>query len=361
MLIILAGGSTGGSVSPVLAVAEEIKKQYLKDAFECEFLFIGTRKGLPEKELAQTQGISYRAICSGKLRRYFSFKNFADFFLILLGFFQSLFIILKYKPEAIVSAGGFVAVPLSWAGWFCRVPIFIHQQDVRPGLANKLIAPLARKITVSLPPSVAFFKKNKRVLTGNPVRSWILKGDKPRAIERFNLEQNLPTLLVIGGGTGAYKINEIIGEIVPELSKFCQIIHLTGRSKLSIANAELSISRYHQYDFLDEEIADVYAAADLVVSRAGMGVLTELSVLGKSSIIIPIPGSHQEFNAQYFAEQKAVVLIEEKTMTPPLLLARIRQLVFSPGERSVLSLNISKLASHEAGRRIAEIILNSLK
>jgi len=358
MLIVLSGGGTGGSVTPILAIAEELKKINPR----AEFLFIGTKKGVPEKELAGAGGIFYQSICSGKLRRYFSWRNCFDPFLVLLGFFQSLFIILKYKPAAIVSAGGFVAVPLSWAGWLCRTPVFIHQQDIIPGLANKLITPLAKKITVSFSKSLKDFSKRKTVLTGNPIRTEIAGGDKKRAVERFNLETNLPTLLVVGGGTGAKKINELIYEIAPELVKFCQVIHLTGRQKPEISNLKPEIPlRYHQYQFLNEEMPDALAAADLVVSRAGMGFLTELASLGKPTILIPIQGSHQELNARHFAGRKAVILTEPKDLTSPILLEKIRQLIFSPDERSILSLNISRLAYPGAAKKIAGIILENIR
>ena len=354
--IILAGGGTGGSVAPLLAVAEEIKKQ----KSETEFLFIGTRKGVPEKELAKSKNISYQAIFSGKLRRYISSKNIIDPFLILIGFFQSFFLILKFKPKAVISAGGFVCVPLAWAAWILRRPIFIHQQDIVPGLANKIIAPLAKKITVSFEKSTKSFKKRKTILTGNPIRPEILQGNKQKAIKQFNLDNSLPTLLVIGGGTGAQKINEMIIQIVPELVEFCQVIHLTGKGK-QIEDKKLNLEHYHQYDFLTNEIPDIYQAADLIISRAGLGVLTELSILKKPIICIPIPGSHQEFNAQYFAEQKAVALIDRKVLSPGKLLEKIKQLINSEKQLADLSNNIGRLAHPRAREKIAKIILENIK
>ena len=357
MKIILAGGGTGGSVTPLLAIVQELRKQKP----EIGFLFIGTRKGVPEKDLVRAQGIQYKSIFSGKLRRYFSLRNCIDPFLILFGFIQSFFIILRFKPGAIVSAGGFVCVPVAWAGWLLRIRIFIHQQDIIPGLANKLIAPLAKKITISFEKSLNDFNKTKTVLTGNPVRSWILKGHRQAAVKRFNLEDNLPTLLVIGGGTGAKKINEIIIKIVPELVKFCQIIHLTGQKQGQMSNVKCQMSeRCHQYEFLKQDMSDAYAAADLVISRAGMGVLTELSVLGKPTILIPIPDSHQESNAKYFVDQKAVILMNQKDLTPEILLNKIGSLVSSADQRAILSLNISKLGHLNAAQKIARIVLKSV-
>ena len=358
MRIILSGGGTGGSVTPLLAVAREIKAR----VSEVEFLFVGTRKGIPERELASFAGIPFQSIFSGKLRRYFDWRNIASPFLIKLGFIQSLFIILKTRPAAIISVGGFVSVPLVWAGRALRVPVFIHQQDVTPGLANKLMAPFARIITVSFEKSLADFPRGKPVLTGNPVRPEILKGDKKRALKKFNLEPNLPTLLVIGGGTGAKRINQLISEIASELAKFCQVIHLTGRNKFQVSSFKFQVSpRYHQYEFLTEEMADAYAIADLVISRAGMGVLTELAHLSKPTILIPIPRSHQIANGQYFARKNAAVLLDEEKLTPEILLENIRQLLFSANKRSILSLNISKLVQPEAAQKIARYLVPVLE
>lgn len=353
--IILTGGGTGGSVAPVLAVSKEIKKQ----KSDAEFLFVGTRKGIPERELVQIRNIPYKSIFSGKLRRYISLKNIIDPFLILIGFIQSVFLILKFKPRAVFSAGGFVAVPLAAAAWFLRIPIFIHQQDIVPGLANKIIAPLAKRVTVSFEKSLKNFHKKKTILTGNPVRPEILQGDKQKAIKRFQLEENIPILLIIGGGTGARDLNELVIQIIPELVAFCQVVHLTGKSK-AVKDERLNFSRYRQMEFLTEGMPDLYQAADLVVSRAGLGVLTESSVLKKPLILIPIPDSHQVANAEYFAEKKAAVLIGQKGLTPQILLQKIRQMIFSIDERSVLSFNISKLARPEAARKITEIILKNI-
>jgi len=345
--IILSGGATGGSVSPLLAVAEEIKKKNPKT----QFLFIGTKKGIPEKGLAQ-------GIFSGKLRRYFSFKNIIDPFFIFLGFIQSFFILLRFRPKAIFSAGGFVAVPLSLAAWILRIPIYIHQQDIVPGLANKIISPLAEKITISFKKSLNDFSKNKTIFTGNPARPSILMGDKKRAIKRFNLKQKLPTLLIMGGGTGAKKINELIFKINPELVKFCQIIHITGKNKQQELKQEnLVLNRYHQIDFLTRELPDVYQIADLVISRAGLGSLTELSVLGKPSIIIPIPDSHQERNASYFKEQEAIVVLGQKEITSELLLKTIKELIGNKKELKRLEKNILKMSNKKASEKIAKIIL----
>jgi len=354
MKIVLTGGGSGGSVAPLLAIAEELKKQ----KSEIEFLFIGTKRGEPEKEMIKNYHFKFCSIFSGKLRRYFSLKNFLDPFLILLGFFQSLFILACFRPEIIISSGGFVAVPLTLAGWFFKIPSLIHQQDIIPSLTNKILAPFAKKITVSFDKSLRDFAKNKTVFTGNPVREIIKKGDQERAIKKFNLEKNLPTLLVLGGGTGAQKINELISEILPELTKFCQIIHLTGKGKLKIENWELKIKeRYHPYEFLITEIADAYAVADLVISRAGLNVLTELAILGKPTIIIPIPDSPQEANSRYFQERNAAIVLDQKTLDLEKFLNTIKDLINNPVKRKSLSENIEKIMPPQPGEKIVKEIL----
>ncbi|MDA2936049.1 undecaprenyldiphospho-muramoylpentapeptide beta-N-acetylglucosaminyltransferase [Patescibacteria group bacterium AH-259-L05] len=354
MRIVLAGGGTGGSVSPLLAISQELKKQLP----EAEFLFIGTKKGIPEKALCKMYTIPFKSIFSGKLRRYISFRNVIDPFFILIGFVQSFFILLKFKPHAILSAGGFAAVPISTAGWLLRIPVFAHQQDIIPGLSNKLIAPFAKKITVSFEKSLSDFSKRKTILTGNPVRMHVLEGNKERAREVFNLEENVPTVLVVGGGTGSLKINTFIAQIIPDLAQFCQIIHITGNK---IDKGTYTSDRYHAYEFLKTEIKHAYAIADLVISRAGMGVLTELAVLGKPTIIIPIPDSHQENNASYFNEHKAAIVLDQKTLTSQVLLDKVHSLLSSDEKRAVLSLHISKLGNPDVAQNIAKIILDFVK
>jgi UDP-N-acetylglucosamine--N-acetylmuramyl-(pentapeptide) pyrophosphoryl-undecaprenol N-acetylglucosamine transferase len=356
--IILSGGGTGGSVAPLLAIAEEIKR---KDS-QVNFLFVGTRKGKPEKKMVQESHLPFCAIFSGKLRRYFSWQNFIDPFYIILGFVQSFFILLKYRPWAVVSAGGFVAVPLSLAARLVRVPVFIHQQDIVPGLANKILAPLAEKITVSFKKSLSDFPSKKVVFTGNPFRKIILQGDRARAFHRFNLQTGLPVLLIMGGGTGAKNINEFIFKIIPCLVKFCQVIHLTGKNKgQAIVQEDLTINRYHQIEFLTREMPDVYKVADLVITRAGLGALTELSVLAKPSLVVPIVDSHQEINAQYFKEKEAIVLVREKELIADKFLNQVENLIKNQEELNRLSRQIHQLAQLRAGEKIADLILKTKK
>lgn len=334
---------------PLLAIAAEIKK---RDP-QAEFLFIGTRHGIPERELAQATGLPYHSVYCGKLRRYFHWRNIFDPILLTLGIVQSIFIIKQFKPNIILSTGSFVSVPLVWAGWLLRVPNLIHQQDVVPSLSNIIMSPVANKITVSLEKSLVDFPKKKIVLTGNSYRLEILEGSKIRALKEFDLDSNVPTLLVMGGGTGAQSINKMIYLLIPELTNFCQIIHLTGKDK---NKNYLATRRYHPYEFLTKDLADAFAISDLIISRAGMSTLTELSILAKPTILIPIPDSHQEANAKYFADKKAVYVLWQKYLTAEFLLKKIKEFILNPTELEQMSQNIGRLAVADASQKVVDQI-----
>ena len=352
MKLLLTGGGTMGSVSPLLAIVQEFKKQ----GETLDLLWLGTKNG-PERKIIEERGIKFQFIFTGRFRRYFSWRNLIAPCLIILGFFQSIFIILKFRPNLILSAGSFVSVPVVWAGWLLGIPSLIHQQDIIPGLANKLMAPFAKKITVSFEKSLNDFAKSKTILTGNPVREEIFKGDKKLAEQIFNLEPGLPTILVLGGGTGAQFINQTICQIIQELTQFCQIIHLTGKNKFQVSSFKFQVSkRYHQYEFLTNEMADVYVVADVVIGRAGMGTITELSALAKPAILIPIPDSHQEANARYFADKKAAVVFTQKKLTPEILLKRIKEILTDQSLLTKLGGNLYQFYQKEATQRIIQEI-----
>ncbi|MAF13958.1 MAG: hypothetical protein CMI53_03625 [Parcubacteria group bacterium] len=348
MRIIFSGGGTIGSVSPLIAIYEEIKTNQP----QAEFLWLGTRNG-PEKKLISSYQIPLKQIFSGKLRRYFSLKNFIDPILIFFGFWQAIFIVLKFRPDSIISAGGFVAVPVIWAGWILRRPILIHQQDIRPGLANKLSAPFASIVTVSFKQSLRDFNTKKVHWVGNPVRLDILSGNRDQGIKYFKLDPSFPTVLVIGGGTGALNLNNLILNNLKELVEFCQIIHLTGGKTKKVAQH----SRYHEFSFLTSELKNAYAAADLIISRAGMSTLSEIAALQKPSIIIPISNSHQQENANEFFRNNAVITLDQKNLNNKDFTQTVKELLNDSAELSNLSRNISKVMPGGAAEKIVKMIL----
>jgi len=367
MKILLTGGGTAGSVIPLLAIATELKKQKP----ETEFIFIGTKKGEPEKKILENYDIPLKSIYSGKFRRYFDLRNITDIFLIIAGFFQALQLILKYKPDVILGAGGYVQLPVIWAAWVLRKKILIHQQDVRPSLANVLTYNFANRITVTFEKSLARFPASKTVWTGNPVRPEILEGNKDRGYYLFNLKKGKQTILIVGGGTGAWSLNKIVYEALPQLLSFCQIIHSTGRGKgLDIKTwfpkadeklQNLLSENYHQFEFIKEEMKDALAVADLVITRAGLAALTELSILGKPLIIIPLPESHQEENADYFEEKNAAAVIHQANLSPSILVNKIKYLSDNQDLSTKLSENIKKMIKQEAAENIVQEIFNIIK
>ncbi len=352
--IILSGGGTGGSVTPLLAIVNILRKD---KNFVFDFLWVGTKKG-PEKKMVKEAEIPFRSICSGKLRRYFSWENFLDIFRIILGFLESLYLLLKYKPDLVLSAGSFVSVPLAYAAWLLRVPIIIHQQDVRPGLANKLMSPLAKVITVTFEKSLKDYGR-KAILIGNPVRQDLkINISFEEARSQLGIKKDKDVCLVIGGGTGALALNKLVIESLDKLSNVCQIIHITGRNKF---RGQLSLSQYPDYysfDFLSEkELALAYKSANLVVSRCGMGVLTELSFLAKPSILIPMPDSHQEDNARIFKEKKAAIVLNQHKTNKQIFVKTIKNLLADYELQQKLSENIKEVIKQDAASKIAKIII----
>lgn len=349
--IIFTGGGTGGSVTPLLAIYDEFLKdtEKLKDM---DFVWIGTEKGI-ENKMVSDERIRYISIASGKLRRYFSWQNFVDIFIIIFAFFQALIILQKEKPNLVMSAGGFVCVPVIWAAWAMRIPTMIHQQDIRPGLANKLMSPFASIITVTFESSLTDYGK-KAVWTGNPIRNKILNSiNKDEARKYFNIKSDKPVIFVVGGGTGAIALNELVISSLDKLLPICEIVHIYGKGK----GNEIKNDNYHAYELLDTTgMSNAYTVSDLVVSRCGLGILTELSNLNKASILIPMPDSHQEDNAKIFAENKAAIVLNQKELTPEKLSQEILSLLVNTDLRKELSLNIGKVIKKGASKEIVNII-----
>ncbi len=360
--ILLTGGGTGGSVVPLLAIVNEIRRrgelQSISTA-DFNFLWLGTKTGI-ERHMVEEKEIEFRAISACKIRRYFSWQNFIDLFKIKLAFWQSFFVIMKWKPDLVISAGSFVSVPVVWAAWALRVPILIHQQDLKPGLANKLMVPFAKVIMVTFDKSLADFGK-KAVLTGSPIREeFLILKEEDKYYKIFNIKNNLPLIIIIGGGTGAQAINELVGQCLGELTKYYKVIHLTGKNKM--ISSGFRFPNYSSFEFLGpKRLAFALNHADIVISRCGMGVLTELSYLGKPSILIPLPNSHQEENANIFKEKEAVIVLDQDKLTKEKLIKSIRALLSDEILRRKLSNNIKNVIKKGANKKIVEIINGLVK
>lgn len=357
--IIFSGGGTLGPVTPLLAIHETLIGVF-EEGYEPHWF--GTRKGV-ERALVAEYGIPYTKLTAGKLRRYMSFWNILDLAKLVIGFFQSVGLLLKYNPELCISAGGYVSVPLHWAAWFLGIPTWIHQQDVQVSLANRLMKVPASRITTVLEAQVPLFPKKKTSWLGNPIREEIISGSQARAAQLFNLTPGLPVVLVTGGGTGSQRLNHLIAEAVPALEGFCQIIHLTGKERsqeMALRAQNIFGKYYHVQDFLTSEMKDVYAAATLVICRGGFGTLSELAALKKAAVVVPKPG-HQEENVKFFADKGAIRFVDETRADGNFMARLIKELLANREERTELARNLHALLPPTEPERIAEIVEDILK
>lgn len=352
MKIIFSGGGTLGPVTPLLAMRETIQQEFPNTYF----IWVGTRRG-PEKELVEQAGIPFFTLSSGKFRRYLSFWNVTDIFRIVIGFFQSLVLLWKEDPDICISAGGFISVPLHWAAWFLGIPTWIHQQDIRVGLANKLMVPFATIITTSLERQLKEFPKKKTMWLGNPIRSEVFEGTALQARKRFELDAKAPVVFATGGGTGSMKVNQMVVQAVQHLQGKCQIVHLTGKERPQelIGPAQRQFSHYKPYQFFTEEMKDAYAVADVVISRGGFGTLTELAALKKPAILVPKEG-HQQENVRFLEEANAAELVNEKTSDGNYLAKVVKELLEDADERKKLGERLHAMLPPAKKEKIIEII-----
>jgi UDP-N-acetylglucosamine--N-acetylmuramyl-(pentapeptide) pyrophosphoryl-undecaprenol N-acetylglucosamine transferase len=349
--VLLAGGGSGGSATPVLAVAQALRRARPG----VQFLYVGTTDG-PEAALAAAQDIPFAATASGKLRRYWDTRNLTDPFRVAQGIGQAYGLARHFRPHVAFGAGGFGAVPPTIAARLAGARVLIHQQDVEPGLANRLLVPFAERVTVSLPASRAHFPRSRTSVTGNPVRDEILHGDPVRAYARFGLDAAVPVVLVTGGGTGALGLNRLVAGAAPVLVETLQVVHLTGRGRGVPAHTDSS--RYTALEFVVDEMPHLLAAATVVVSRAGMGTLTELAALGKAAVIVPMPGSHQWANARAFARLGAIEVADQDALTAQRLTERLLSLVGDEPRRAQLGQALHASMPPDAAERIAQELLH---
>ncbi|MBQ9360794.1 MAG: undecaprenyldiphospho-muramoylpentapeptide beta-N-acetylglucosaminyltransferase [Lachnospiraceae bacterium] len=316
--IVLTGGGTAGHCYPNLALVPALQKM------EYDVTYIGSYDGI-EKSLVEAGNIRYYGIASGKLRRYFDVKNFTDPFRVIKGFAEARHILRVISPDVVFSKGGFVSVPVVKAAASMRIPVVIHESDMTPGLANKLSYSSAKKICCSFKDTLNNIPADRGVFTGSPIRASLLDGDAMKAKAFVNMrEGSYPYLMVIGGSQGAQNVNEAIRAALPELTKRYNVIHLTGKGKL-----DPTLNRYNgymQYEYISDELADLYALADIVVSRAGSNAIFEILALKKPNLLIPLStaGSRgdQILNAEAFsANGYSKVLLEENMSTDSLLSA----------------------------------------
>ena len=319
--IILTGGGTAGHVTPNIALLPRLKE------LGYDVHYIGSYNGI-EKELIEQLGIPYHGISSGKLRRYFSLQNFTDPFRVIHGFREANRLIRLLRPNVIFSKGGFVSVPVVLAGKRNKVPTIIHESDMTPGLANKIAIPAATKVCCNFPETVEHLPREKAVLTGCPIRQELLEGNRGKALEFTGFSGKKPVLLIIGGSLGAAAVNEAVRRILPTLLKDFDVVHLCGAGKLDPSLNNLG--GYVQYEYIQDELKDLFALSDIVISRAGANAICELLALHKPNLLIPLPAKSsrgdQLLNAESFEKQGFSMVMEEENITDDALLAAVRKL-----------------------------------
>lgn len=319
--IILTGGGTAGHVTPNIALIPKLRE------LGFDIHYIGSYNGI-EKDLIEPFGIPYHGISSGKLRRYFSLQNFTDPFRVIKGFGEARKLIKNLKPDVIFSKGGFVSVPVVLAGKKCKVPVIIHESDMTPGLANKIAIPSAAKICCNFPETLDCLPEGKAVLTGSPIRQELLSGNKIAAMDLCKFTADKPVILVIGGSLGSVVVNNAVRESLTCLLKDFQIIHLCGKGKTdeSLKNTK----GYCQFEYVKDELRDIFALSEIVISRAGANAICELLALRKPNLLIPLSAKasrgDQILNARSFERQGFSMVLEEEDLTKETLTSTVYKL-----------------------------------
>ena len=319
--IILTGGGTAGHVTPNIALLPRLKE------LGYDIQYIGSYNGM-EKGLIEPLGIPYHGISSGKLRRYFSLQNFTDPFRVLKGFGEAKKLIKELQPDVIFSKGGFVTVPVVMAGKKCKVPTIIHESDMTPGLGNKISIPAATKICCNFPETLEHLPKEKAVFTGSPIRQELLTGNADAALKFCGLSAGKPVILIIGGSLGSVVVNNAVREILPDLLKDFHVIHLCGKGKVD--DSLKSLEGYIQFEYIKAELKDLFALADVVISRAGANAICELLALHKPNLLIPLSANasrgDQILNARSFERQGFSKVLEEEELNKSTLLDSLQTL-----------------------------------
>ncbi len=371
MRIVITGGGTGGHLSPALAVIEEMTVQSQRDGWPLELLYIGSKQGV-EQEAITARGITYRSVPVGKLRRYFSWQTPLDLARIPLGILAARRILAKYKPDVVFSTGGFVCVPTVIAARWQGVPVVTHEQTALVGLANRIAARYADVVAISYESSRRFFTKARLVvLTGNPVRQAILHGTAAAAYTHFDLDPALPLVYITGGAQGSHVVNEAISENLTDLLAIANLIHQcgagpegSGADQQMLDHQRESLPpelqrRYVVLPFVGEQLADIYAAAGLVIGRAGAGTVNELAALGKPAILIPLASSaegEQQRNAELMQQAGGAVLLLEAELRGARLVAEVRLLLAAGPQLAAMGVAATKLAVPAAAREIVGLL-----
>ena len=316
--IVLTGGGTAGHVTPNMALIENLRQM------NYEISYIGTVDGI-EKGLIEGMKVPYYGISSGKLRRYFSWKNFTDPFRVIKGYFQAKKLLKELNPDVVFSKGGFVAVPVVYAAKKRGIPCVIHESDMTPGLANKLCIKKATKVCCNFEATLSYLPAGKAVHTGTPLRKELFTGTREKGLEINGFTNGMPVLLVVGGSTGAQRVNEAVRNIMPKLLETFQVIHICGKGKTDPDYDHITGLR--QYEYVSDDLKDMFAAADIVISRAGANAISELLALKKPNILIPLSigaRGDQVLNAEAFEKSGYSYVLHEEDLNEENLMKALK-------------------------------------
>lgn len=346
--IVLTGGGTAGHVTPNIALLPALQEAGY------EITYMGSYDGI-EKKLIGDFDIPYVGISTGKLRRYLDPRNFTDPFRVAKGFLQAKRFLKEYRPDVLFSKGGFVSVPVVRAAASLHIPCIIHESDMTPGLANKLCISAAKKVCCNFPETMKLLPENKAVLTGSPIRAELSRGNKLAGLDMCGFSANTPVIMVIGGSLGAANVNAAVRNALPKLLEDFQVVHLCGKDKLD--NLLLNTPGYKQFEYIKAELKDLFAMADIVISRAGANAICELLALKKPNILIPLPAASsrgdQILNAQSFETQGFSIVINEDDLTTELLVDKVHELYFN---RQSYTNTMSKSTQLDSIRTIMKLI-----
>ncbi len=322
--IVFTGGGSAGHVTPNIALFPKLK------SMGYDIHYIGSYEGI-EKKLIEDYRIPYYGISTGKLRRYFDIKNFSDPFRVMKGFVEARKILKTLKPDIVFSKGGFVSVPVVRAAAMQKIPCIIHESDMTPGLATNLCIPVAQKICCNFPETLQSLPAEKAILTGSPIRNELTKGDKQKGLEMCGFTTAKPVIMVIGGSLGAAEVNKLVREALPKLLEDFQIVHICGKDKID--NLLLKTDGYKQFEFVKDALKDLFAMADIVISRAGANAICELLTLRKPNLLIPLPAhasrGDQILNAKSFEAQGFSMVADEDYLTAVTLTEKVHELYFT--------------------------------
>lgn len=335
--IVLTGGGTAGHVTPLIALLPTLTKE------NYDIHYIGSYEGI-ERKLIEEYRIPYYGISSGKLRRYLDPKNFTDPFKVIKGYYEARKIMKKLKPDILFSKGGFVSVPVVMAARKSKIPIIIHESDMTPGLANKLSIPSAKKVCANFPETMKYLPPDKAVLTGTPIRKELFSGNKIKGLDFCGFTANKPVMMIIGGSTGSRIINDVIRGMLPTLVRDFQIIHLCGKGNLDSKLADTK--GYVQFEYIKDELTNLFAAASLIISRAGANAICEILALKLPNILIPLSANasrgDQILNAESFESQGYSYVLKEEDLSVSSLLEAI-ETVMDNRHKYIEAMNKSEL------------------